>query len=334
MADRFKPFEMSQVSFLRLRLNWRATLLVIALIAVVLLPAWGSLVARIQSATFPYPGLQINYRALAVDRLDGVPTYRNLTVNANFQDLYSYGGRTLLKVDITLQDTTSTTIEKYVDLKTRQEYVSVTTGGVSTVVSAAVYTVLWLPANISPGQMLGINSFMGQLQGPVSVDTFGQPLPMGSAYLVRTAEGSFYYSLNTHILELYESNVALTAIGFPVPTPLRSITLTTYDDVASRGASEGFLASLAVLLAVAAVFYFHYDIDRRRKARLEGLRNRIRSLSDILEDQYLLGFISREIYMRKQVVLRRLASEIEIEAQTRLNGASESSSVEEDFPAP
>ncbi len=335
MAERFRPIEMSQVSFLRLRLKWRGTLVIVAILAIILLPAWGSLVARIQSSTFPYPGLQMDFRALAVNRLDGTPTYHNLTVSANFQDLYSYGDKKLLKVDIVVHDATTTTVEKFVDVRTRQEYVSVASTGGSVVVSAAVYTVLWLPSTIIAGQMIGVNSFIGQIEGPVSVDAFGHPLPMGSAYLVRTAEGSFYYSLNTHVLELYESNVALTTIGFPAPTPLRSIALTTYNDVASRGVSDGLLAGLAVLLSVAGVFYLHHDVDSRRKSRLEGLRNRIRSLSDILEDQYLLGFISRETYMRRQVVLRRLASEIDLEMQTRFdNGENEPTSVEEDFSAP
>ncbi len=316
-------------------MRWRASLVVIAILALILLPVWGSIVARIQTVTFPYPGLQMDFRALAVDRLDGVPTYHNLTVTASFQDLYGYGGKVLLKVDITVHDSSTVTIEKFVDLNTRQEYVSVGSGSSSMVVSAAVFTVLWLPKNIVPGQMIGVNSFMGQVENPVSVDAFGHLLPMGSAYLVRTAEGSFYYSLNTHVLELYESNVALTTAGFPTPTPLRSIALTTYDDVASRGIDDGLLAGLAVLLAVAGVFYVHHDVDARRKSRLEGLRNRIRSLSDILEDQYLLGFISRETYMRRQVVLRRLASELDIEAQIRFNnGEEEPVSGDEDFPAP
>ncbi len=316
-------------------MRWRASLIVVAILALILLPVWGSIVARIQTTTFPYPGLQMDFRALAVNRLDGTPTYHNLTVTANFQDLYGYGGKVLLKVDIIVHDSTTTTIEKFIDVNSRQEYVSVGSGSSSMVVSAAVYTVLWLPKNIVPGEMIGVNSFIGQVENPVSVDAFGKPLPMGSAYLVRTAEGSFYYSLNTHVLELYESNVALTTVGFPTPTPLRSIALTTYDDVASRGISDGLLAGLAVVLAVAGVFYVHHDVDARRKSRLEGLRNRIRSLSDILEDQYLLGFISREAYMRRQVVLRRLASELDIEAQTRINNNEENIvSGDEDFPAP
>lgn len=316
-------------------MRWRSTLVVIAILALILLPVWGSIVARIQSSTFPYPGLQMDFSALAVDRLDGVPTYHNLTVSANFQDLYGYGGKVLLKVDFTVHDSATTTIQKFIDINSRQEYVSVGSGASGMVVSAAVYTVLWLPKNVVPGQMIGVNSFVGQVENPVSRDVFGNRLPMGSAYLVRTAEGSFYYSLDTHVLELYESNVALTTVGFPTPTPLRSITLKMYNDVASRGVSDGLLAALAVLLAVAGVFYVHHDVDSRRKSRLEGLRNRIRSLSDILEDQYLLGFISRETYMRRQVVLRRLASEIDLETQTRIdNGDNEPTSGEEDFPAP
>ena len=335
MAERFRPLEISRVGFLRVRLRWRSTLVVIAILALILLPVWGSIVARIQTSTFPYPGLQMDFSALAVDHLDGVPTYHNLTVNANFQDLYGYGGRVLLRVDITVHDSATTTIEKFIDVNSRQEYVSVGSGAGSMVVSAAVYTVLWLPKNVAPGQMIGVNSFIGQVQNPVATDAFGHRLPMGSAYLVRTAEGSFYYSLDTHVLELYESNVALTTAGFPSPTPLRSITLMTFNDVASRGVSDGLLAALAVLLAVAGVFYVHHDVDSRRKSRLEGLRNRIRSLSDILEDQYLLGFISRETYMRRQVVLRRLASEIDSETQTRFdNGSDQTESGEEDFPAP
>jgi hypothetical protein len=336
VADRFKPIAMSQVGFLRVRMKWRATLVVVAVLALILLPVWGSIVARIQSSTFPYPGLQMNFSALAVDRLDGTPTYHNLTVNANFQDLYGYGGKLLLKVDIIVHDSTPVPpIEKFIDINSRQEYVSVGSGASSMVVSAAVYTVLWLPKNVAPGQMIGINSFIGKVENPVSTDAFGKRLPMGSAYLVRTAEGSFYYSLDTHVLELYESNVALTTAGFSTPTPLRSITLVTYNDVASRGITDGLLAGLAVLLAIAGVFYVHHDVDSRRKSRLEGLRNRIRSLSDILEDQYLLGFISRETYMRRQVVLRRLASEIDLETQTRFdNGDNEPAADEEDFPAP
>ncbi len=337
MADRFKPLEMSQpVRFLHLRMNWRASLIILALLAVILLPFWGSVVARIQSSTFPYPGLQMDFNALAVDRLDTIPTYRNLTVTATFEDIYSYGGKSLLKVAITIHDSTTVTIEKFIDIKTRQEYVSVTAGGGSMVVSAAVYTVLWLPKDALPGQMLGINSFIGQLEGPVTRDAFGKRVPGSGAYVVRTAEGSFYYTLDTRVLELYESNVELTAAPiFPSPTPLRSIELMAYNDVAARGTMQGFLASVGVLLAVVFVFYLHHDIDRRRKARLEGLHNRIRSLSDILEDQYLLGFISRENYMRRQVVLRRLATEIEVEAQARRNNENNVPiSSQEDFPAP
>ncbi len=340
MADRFKHLEMSQISFLRFQVNWRATLIIVALLAVILLPILGSFVGRIQSATFPYPGLQMEYQAFAIDRVNVVPTCSNQTLTATFQDLYSNGGKLLLRVSIVIHDSTTSTITKYIDIKTRQEYVAENTPLGSALVSAGVYTVLWLPRDLLPGQMVGVNSFIGQLEAPVNVDAFGQTFPMGgSAYRIRTAEGFFYYSPDTRVLEKYESNVAITTLcpgaRKVATTPLRSITLMSYNDVAARGTMQGLIASLGVLLAVVIVFYFFHEIDRRRKGRLEGLRNRVRSLSEILEDQYLLGFISRETYMRKQVVLRRLASEIESETQARVGkGEIEPPSSEDDYPAP
>lgn len=304
LRSRLKP------RFRSLRPGWRAIAILVAVIAVILLPIVGYFIASSTASSFPYPGLNIRFAAASFTPTSTGAVSHNTTLSVDYGEWHATQTVTVLKMTVKQtelaqgQTVREATQEKFVDVTDRQEYAQIGTA----VVPTHLYTIFWLPEDVVLGQTVGVGAYFGNVSGPTLTDMYGRTLASLSI-VVETAEGIYYYSTSRHVLTEYVSTLFFSPVS-GVRAPLNSLRLVQYDNLPWKGLVDGGLASLFVVAAAAVVFGLHHSINTRRRKRLEGLRNRIVNLVKVMHDQYTLGAITQEAYGRKIAVAKRALADV------------------------